>query len=140
MRIVGLAVLASALAGCGAASERPGPLVRYDRQFGGVVGGSVQLTVGRDGHVTGRHNIGGGTPIDVHLRPEELERIEHAVDRARDARPRRREEPSSEAPRVRLVLGDVELRYVGFAVVPDAALPLVHELDRVTSNALPGPP
>jgi hypothetical protein len=143
MRAALIIVSALVLAGCGgdSAAETPratGPLVVYERGYGGYTGGMAELRVGRDGIATLR----GGAPGDgcrnertsFRLSPAELDRLNGMLTRAGEISPRSASHPAVEAPSYRIATGGVELRYVGFDATPAAAQPLVGELDLLVRN------
>jgi hypothetical protein len=126
-----LVIALLALAGGGSAEAR-GPLVTFHRDYGGIVGGSADLRIERDGRATSTR-CGDGAPFT--LGPKQLHALRADLRRARHhAHPRTREQYSSEAPAVDITSGTMHLRYVGFGVAPRAAQPLIDRLDRIATR------
>jgi hypothetical protein len=136
-RITGVATLLIALlalAGSGSAEAR-GPLVTFHRDYGGIVGGSADLRIERDGRTAAEARPPGGCGDErrtFRLSAGQLQKLRADLRHARrKARPRKREQYSSEAPAVDITSGTMHLRYVGFGVAPPAAQPLIDRLDRI---------
>ena len=123
MRPVLLIVLVAWFTGCG----DDGPLVTYERGFGGIAGGHATLRIERDGTAKcGSSNF--------RLQDAELDRLRDRVAAAEDVRPRTRDLRGVEAPTVHVITDDYELDYVGLQAVPASAFPLTTELDRLIAN------
>jgi hypothetical protein len=123
---VALALVALAAA---APAQAAGPLVSSHREYGGIVGGSADVQVARDGRTATRSR---DCSRSFTISAKRLHRLRVHLRRARRrAHPRTVDQPSAEAPSVEIRSGRMHLFYRGFGVAPAAAQPLIDDLDRI---------
>src|SRR4051794_33223520 len=117
MKVAPIILASVALSGCGGddpadAPPARGPLVVYERGYGGYTGGSAELLVERDGQA----KLRGGAPGDgcqnertsFRLSPAERDRLGGVLDGADAITPRAVLHPAVEAPSYRIAAGNVE--------------------------------
>ena len=142
MRSWGAIALAGlAVAGCGGGGHRgEEPLVVYHREYGGIVGGTADLTVRPDGTASVTQGFGTNLcgPRISHVPAGQVTRLRRLLARARTQRPRRRVVHFSESPGVRIRSGGVRLEFVG-VLIPRKVFPATVLLDRlITARRPPG--